>query len=112
MGEEIEQAALRETCEETTLKVKLMALLGVYSDPQRDMRGHMASVVYIAQAQGLLHAQDDAADVGLFSPQRLPENLAFDQRLILADYLVFRQTGHLPLPRVRPTTVPHVADKE
>lgn len=63
-----------------------MALLGVYSDPQRDRRGHTASVVYIAQAQGLPHAQDDAVAAGLFSPQRLPENLAFDHRLILADY--------------------------
>ena len=112
VGEEIEQAALREAREETTLNVKLIALLGVYSDPQRDRRGHTASVVYIAQAQGMPHAQDDAAAVGLFSPQRLPETLAFDHRLILADYLVLRQTGHLPLPRMRPTTVPHVADKE
>lgn len=112
VGEEIEQAALREAREETRLDVKLMALLGVYSDPQRDKRGHTASVVYIAQAQGLPHAQDDAAAAGLFSPQRLPENLAFDHRLILADYVVFRQTGRLPLPRTRPTSVLHVADKE
>lgn len=112
VGEEVEQAALREAREETTLNVKLMVLLGVYSDPQRDRRGHTASVVYIAQAQGLPHAQDDAAAAGLFSPQSLPENLAFDHRLILADYLVFRQTGHLPLPRIRPTNVLLVADKE
>src|SRR4030066_517201 len=99
VGESIEQAALREAREETALQVTLMALLGVYSDPQRDARGHTASAVYVAVARGTPRAQDDAAAVGIFSPENLPANLAFDHRRILADYLAYRRTGRAPAPR-------------
>jgi 8-oxo-dGTP diphosphatase len=100
VGETIEQAAVREAQEETALAVTLIALLGVYSDPQRDVRGHTASAVYVAVAQGTPRAQDDAAAVGVFNPENLPANLAFDHHRILADYLFYRQTGKPPLPRV------------
>jgi 8-oxo-dGTP diphosphatase len=100
VGESIEQAAVREAQEETALDVMLTALLGVYSDPKRDARGHTASAVYVAIAQGKPRAQDDAAAVAVFSPERLPANLAFDHHQILADYLVYRQTGKLPAPRL------------
>lgn len=99
VGESVEQAAVREAQEETALEVTLMALLGVYSDPKRDVRGHTASTVYVAVAQGTPRAQDDAASVGVFNPESLPVNLAFDHHRILADYLSYRQTGKLPLPR-------------
>jgi 8-oxo-dGTP diphosphatase len=99
VGESIEQAARREAQEETALQVTLMALLGVYSDPQRDARGHTASAVYVAAARGTPRAQDDAAAIGVFSPENLPANLAFDHRRILADYLAYRLTGKPPLPR-------------
>ena len=100
VGESIEQAALREAQEETALKVTLTVLLGVYSDPQRDARGHTASAVYVAVAQGTPRAQDDAAAVGVFNPENLPANLAFDHRRILSDYLAWRRTGRPPAPRV------------
>ena len=100
VGETIEQAAVREAQEETALAVTLMALLGVYSDPQRDVRGHTASAVYVAVAQGTPRAQDDAVAVGVFNPENLPANLAFDHHRILADYLTYRQTGKPPSPRV------------
>ncbi len=100
IGESIEQAALREAREETALQITLTTLLGVYSDPRRDARGHTASAVYVAVARGTPRAQDDAAAVGIFNPEDLPANLAFDHRRILTDYLAYRQTGKLPLPRV------------
>lgn len=100
VGESVEQAALREAREETALEVTLTVLLGVYSDPQRDARGHTASAVYVAVAQGTPRAQDDAAAVGVFNPENLPASLAFDHRRILADYLVYRRTGRSPAPRV------------
>jgi 8-oxo-dGTP diphosphatase len=99
VGERIEQAAVREAQEETALDVTLKALLGVYSDPNRDKRGHTASVVYVATAQGTPRAQDDAAAVGVFSPENLPLHLAFDHHQILTDYLAYRQTGKPPAPR-------------
>jgi 8-oxo-dGTP diphosphatase len=100
VGESIEQAALREAQEETALVVTLTALLGVYSDPKRDARGHTASAVYVANAQGTPRAEDDAVAVGVFNPERLPAKLAFDHDRILADYLAYRRTGQLPAPRV------------
>ena len=48
VGESAEQAAVREAAEETGLSVRLVTLLGFYSDPARDVRGHTASVVYVA----------------------------------------------------------------
>ena len=100
VGETIEQAAVREAQEETALAVTLTALLGVYSDPKRDARGHTASAVYVAEAQGTPCAQDDAAAVGVFNPENLPANLAFDHHRILTDYLTYRQTGKPPSLRV------------
>jgi 8-oxo-dGTP diphosphatase len=102
VGETVEQAAVREAREETGLEVHLVALLGVYSDPERDPRGHTASVVYVAEARGEPLGQDDAAAAGVFSPDALPAPLAFDHARILADYLTFRRSGGpvpLKLPR-------------
>ena len=63
LGETLEQAAVREAREETCLDVQLRALLGCYSDPQRDARGHTVSAVYIAEASGTPKAADDAKNV-------------------------------------------------
>jgi 8-oxo-dGTP diphosphatase len=101
VGETVEHAAVREALEETALEVKLTALLGVYSDPQRDPRSHTASVVYVAAARGNPRAQDDARNVQVFAPDELPPALAFDHALILSDYLAFRRSGNPPAPRVR-----------
>jgi 8-oxo-dGTP diphosphatase len=98
IGETIEEAAVREAREETGLQVRLKALLGCYSDPARDPRGHTASVVYVAEAEGEPRAQDDAAGVALVSPQALPTPLAFDHARILRDYLIYRRLGKLPPP--------------
>jgi 8-oxo-dGTP diphosphatase len=100
VGEGVEAAAIREAREETALNVQLLLLLGVYSAPDRDPRGHTASVVYVAEARGVPHAQDDARTVGLFSPESLPQPLAFDHLRILSDYRIFRETNQRPAPRV------------
>jgi 8-oxo-dGTP diphosphatase len=85
IGETVEDAARREALEETGLQVELRTLLGVYSDPARDARGHTASVVYVAEAHGDPRAGDDAARVLVTDPGSLPP-LAFDHARILADY--------------------------
>lgn len=99
VGETLEAAAVREAKEEISLEVTLECLLGCYSDPARDPRGHTVSAVYIAQARGTPQAADDAATVGVFPRDALPPTLAFDHATILADYCAFRATGRLPLPR-------------
>lgn len=96
VGETLEQAAVREAREETALDVHLKVLLGCYSDPARDPRGHTVSAVYVAQAQGTPRAQDDAKDLVMVDP-RLPPPLAFDHALILRDYLRYLETGE-PAP--------------
>lgn len=100
VGEAVERAAVREALEETALAVTLKTLLGVYSDPARDPRRHTASAVYIAHAQGVPRAQDDAKNVGVFNLDCLPEKLCFDYARILADYRVYRETGKFPVPRI------------
>lgn len=98
VGESAEAAAVREAREETSLDVTLTALLGCYSDPRRDPRGHTASVVYVAEGYGDPQARDDAAELAIFAPENLPAELAFDHAHILHDYLTYRETGRVPAP--------------
>lgn len=86
VGETVEQAAKREAAEETGLKVKLVRLLGVYSDPGRDPRGHTVSVVFVGEARGRPVAADDARAVEVYDADR-PPALVFDHAVILRDYL-------------------------
>lgn len=95
VGETLEQAAIREAQEETGLNVTLTALLGLYSNPQRDPRNHTVTAVYVAEATGMPIAADDAKLCGVFSVDTLPDELAFDHALVLADYQCFRRTGKL-----------------
>ncbi|HET7922721.1 MAG TPA: NUDIX hydrolase [Gammaproteobacteria bacterium] len=94
VGETLEQAAVREAREETGLTVRLKALLGCYSNPARDPRGHTVSAVYVAEAEGEARAGDDAARVMQADVLALPK-LAFDHGLILGDYRRYRETGLL-----------------
>lgn len=89
VGETVEQAAIRETQEETGLEVRLQRLLGVYSDPARDPRGHTASVVFLAKPRvahqaAQIQAGDDAAEARWFALDDLPP-LAFDHDAIVRD---------------------------
>jgi 8-oxo-dGTP diphosphatase len=93
VGETVENAAIREAREETGLEVRLVALLGLYSDPRRDPRGHTVTAVYVAQASGTPVAADDAKLCGAFAPDALPEPLVFDHALVLADYRNYLKTG-------------------
>lgn len=97
LGETLEEAAVREAREETGLAVRLEVLLGCYSDPRRDPRGHTVSVVYVGRARGEPVAADDAALAESFAIDRLPSELAFDHGRILQDYRHYRETGR-PAP--------------
>jgi len=92
VGERLEDAARREAREETSLQVELLTLLGCYSDPARDARGHTVSAVYIATASGEPRARDDARNVDCVLPDDCPP-LAFDHALIVGDYLNYLKTG-------------------
>jgi 8-oxo-dGTP diphosphatase len=86
-GESTEHAAARELAEETGLVATSVALVGVYSDPQRDPRGHVVSVAYrIETAAHDPQAGDDAA-AAAFVPGWENLDLAFDHGSIVADAL-------------------------
>jgi len=89
-GETLEEAAVREAREETSLEIRLVRQFHTYSRPDRDPRRHTISTVFIAQGQGRLQAADDAAALGLFTRDSLPSPLAFDHGEILDDYFHHR----------------------
>lgn len=96
-GESLEQAAVREAEEETSLKVRLVRQLHTYSDPGRDPRRHTITTVFIARARGVPVARDDAGDIGIFTRREINFPLAFDHRRILDDYYRFiRKTSRMP----------------
>jgi len=88
VGETVESAVLREIKEETGLDAKINRLFGVYSDPKRDPRFHVVSVVFVCDAEGEPKAGDDAKRVRVYKLEDLPlELLVFDHRSILLDYM-------------------------
>lgn len=90
-GESLEQAAVREAREETSLNVKLIKQFHTYSQPERDPRHHTISTVYIAKSSGTPKAQDDATTIGIFKEEELPEVLAFDHKEILREYFRWKR---------------------
>ena len=94
-GETLEQAAARESLEETALAVTDLRLLGCYSDPSRDSRSHNISTVFVARGSGTPQAGDDAAGLAVFPIDALPQPLCFDHDKILSDYLRKKRDGLL-----------------
>ena len=95
-GESLEEAALREAKEETSLDVELIEQFYTYSDPQRDPRHHTVSTVFIATASGIPRGADDAKRAQLFTEGNLPSSLVFDHTQILRDYYLYKKTGLRP----------------
>ena len=90
-GESLEQAAMREALEETSLPIILTGQLHTYSNPGRDPRRHTITTVYTARADGTPRAGDDAAEAGTFKEGALPTPLVFDHADILADFFRLRR---------------------
>lgn len=85
-GESLEEAAVREALEETSLKVTLKEQFHAYSDPKRDPRFHTVTMVFTATSQGEPRAADDAKNLGVFTKDTLPTPIVFDHSQILRDY--------------------------
>ena len=94
-GETVEDAAIREAQEETGLKVKLAEILGVYSDPDRDVRGHVMTVAFVANPiGGILKGGDDAEDAKWFNLSDVPfENMPGDHPKIIHDFIKWKKSG-------------------
>ncbi|MEL7670820.1 NUDIX hydrolase [Methanobacterium sp.] len=86
-GETVESAVVREAKEETGLEVDIIELVGVYSDPGRDPRGHTVTVCYLTRKiGGNLKADTDASIAQHFKKDEILKlKLAFDHDVILKD---------------------------
>lgn len=85
-GERVEEAAVRETREESRLEVRLTGLLNIYSYPQHPV----IIIVYTAEViRGIPSAGDETLEAGIFEPSAIPwADLAFPSTAqALRDYL-------------------------
>ena len=98
-GESLEEAAVREAKEETSLDIELLGQFHTYSDPQRDSRQHNISTVFVAQSAGIPQGASDARQAGVFFENSLPTPLVFDHSQILKDYFqAIRENGAAKFP--------------
>ena len=87
VGERVEQGRVREAKEETNITVKIVKLIGVFSDPKRDPRGHAVSIAYLCEPltyQEVPIAKDVAASLMIVPISKIPSlKLAFDHLEII-----------------------------
>src|SRR5712691_7467667 len=83
LGETTVEAVVREVREETGLETRVLRLVGVFSDPGRDPRGHTITIAYaLEMIGGQLKAGSDASAIVLVDPDEPPQ-MAFDHNDIV-----------------------------
>ncbi|HNY75257.1 MAG TPA: NUDIX hydrolase [Bacteroidales bacterium] len=92
-NERLEDTAHRELLEETSLDINFLKQFKAYSDPKRDPRTRVISIVFYAILPeeyeiNKAHAGDDAADLEWFNLSELPL-LAFDHKIVLDEFIKF-----------------------
>ncbi|MBQ4133790.1 MAG: NUDIX hydrolase [Desulfovibrionaceae bacterium] len=94
-GEQLDHCAVREMKEETNLDVTVKKLVGVYSNPIRDPRRHSITTAFWCECSELdrLQAGDDAGKARFFQLEELPEDIVFDHRIIIEDFLKIYREG-------------------
>jgi 8-oxo-dGTP diphosphatase len=87
IGETVEEACIREAYEETNIKIELIKLIGVFSKPNRDPRGHTVSIAFLCEPytkNEKLKAKDDAAALEIVPLSKISSlKLAFDHLEII-----------------------------
>lgn len=87
VGETVENACIREAKEETNINVKILKLIGVFSDPKRDPRGHTITIAFLCEPltkKEKPKALDDAATLEIIPLSKLSSlELAFDHMEII-----------------------------
>ncbi len=87
VGETVEEAAGRELREETGIIAKVQRLVGIYSQPNRDPRGHVIAIAFLMKARAAKPAAGDDAVAAEFVADWRSKDLAFDHAQIVADAL-------------------------
>lgn len=91
LEERVEDAVRREAEEETGLKIEILKLAGVYSDPARDPRGHTITIAYLCKKkspEGKPKGGTDAEEAKIFTRAEISTmQLAFDHNIIIRDAL-------------------------
>ena len=111
VGEKTIDAAIREALEETGCRLTNVKQFHAYSNPKRDPRQHVVSIVYIAETLDIPIAADDAKNIGIFNIKRLEackigtvhdsniisnNDLCFDHSQIILDVIRYFETGERP----------------
>lgn len=87
IGETVEDAAKRELMEETSIDAKTLSLVGVYSKPDRDPRGHTCSIAFLVRAENQEAKAGDDAEAVAWIKNFDGIEIAFDHRKIITDAL-------------------------
>jgi 8-oxo-dGTP diphosphatase len=85
VGETVEAGCRRELLEETGVRAGPLRIIGVYSDPKRDPRGHTVSVAYLARVRRANPVAGDDAQAAEWIANWSSLELAFDHAVILRD---------------------------
>ena len=94
-GESVEAAVKREAMEEISLEIEPIDILGVYSNPERDPRRHILTIVFVGTIiKGMPNPRDDSSEIEWVRLDDIQKkNLAFDHKQILSDYIEWRRAG-------------------
>ena len=103
--ESVEEAAIRESREETGLEIQLKDLLGIYSFPEGPPTSGIIVFYRAVPVGGILRAGDDAADVRIFAPDELPEMPFRTHRQALSRWLSLRTENTPPCTNDDPITI-------
>lgn len=87
IGETVEDAAKRELMEETCIEASNLTLVGVYSKPERDPRGHVCSVAFLVRVKNQEAKAGDDAEAVAWIKNFDGIEIAFDHRKIITDAL-------------------------
>lgn len=85
VGEAVEDACRRELLEEAGVRAGKLQLIGVYSEPSRDPRGHTCTVAFLARVRSAKPNAGDDAAAAEWVENWSKVDLAFDHAKILAD---------------------------